>query len=100
MRLDRFLAETGFGTRSEVKKLIKSKSVTINGELATKPDMHLDENTDSVFVNNKKVNYRKFIYLMLNKPDSYVSATGRYVPKINPDRQDIQDIIRWQYTHR
>ena len=75
MRLDRFLAETGFGTRTEVKKIIRTGVVTINGVPAIKPDVHIDCEKDTVYVNGETVIYRKFIYLMLNKPAGYVSAT-------------------------
>lgn len=74
MRLDRFLSETGFGTRSEVKKLIKQGCITVNAEPAKKPDIHIDPQQDSVFVCGKRAVYREFIYLMLNKPSGFVSA--------------------------
>ena len=40
MRLDKFLTEMGFGTRSEVKKLLKTKQITVNGEVVTKPEIN------------------------------------------------------------
>jgi len=93
MRLDRFLAETGFGTRSEVKKLIKSGIVTVNGNSASKADMHVDCLTDTVCVNRKEVKYREFIYLMLNKPAGYVSATwDKKLPT-------VLDLVPEEYLH-
>jgi len=75
MRLDKFLADCGIGTRTEVKKMIRSGAVTVNGKPATKADIHLDPNTDRVTAFGQEVLYRKFIYLMLNKPQGYLSAT-------------------------
>ncbi len=75
MRLDRFLAECGFGTRSEVKKLIRTGAVSINGEQAKKADLSVDTDSDRVTVSGSCVQYKKYVYLMLNKPNGYISAT-------------------------
>ncbi len=75
MRLDRFLADCGLGTRSEVKKKIKSGSVSVNGKTVTKADVHIDPIGDTVKADGSTVEYREFIYLMLNKPQGYISAT-------------------------
>lgn len=75
MRLDKFISGCGTATRSEVKKLVKNGAVTLNGVTAKKPDIKIDENNDIVCVNGTRLNYRKFVYLMLNKPEGYISAT-------------------------
>lgn len=75
MRLDKFLSHTGYGSRKEVKLLLKKKSVLVNGTLAKKGDQILKLDEDKVTVNGETVHYQKFIYLMLNKPDGYLSAT-------------------------
>lgn len=75
MRLDKFLSHTGYGTRKEVKGVLKKKSVMVNDVIVTKGDTILKLDTDTVTVNGEKVQYQKFIYLMLNKPDGYLSAT-------------------------
>ena len=48
IRLDKYLADMGLGTRSEVKKLLKAKQVTLNGETATKPELKVDPETCSI----------------------------------------------------
>ncbi|MDE6895432.1 MAG: 16S rRNA pseudouridine(516) synthase, partial [Lachnospiraceae bacterium] len=48
MRLDRFLCETGFGTRSQVKELLKKGLVTVNGEPVKKPEQKVKETQDVV----------------------------------------------------
>ncbi len=75
MRLDKYLAHAGIGTRKEVKKLIRSKAVCVNGEIIRNDDYKIDENVDKVFVYDEPVFYQEFYYVMLNKPDGYVSAT-------------------------
>lgn len=74
-RLDKFLADAGIGTRSEVKTVIRKKQVTVNGELAPKPEMKVDETHDTVAVNGTPVTLRGLVYYMLHKPAGYVSAT-------------------------
>lgn len=74
MRLDRYLANSGIGTRSEVKKLIHKKLVTVNGAVARSDSTYVDENKDEVFVDGELVLYKRFYYVLLNKPKGYVSA--------------------------
>ena len=75
MRLDKYLCETGFGTRSQVKDLLKKGQVMVNGEVVKKPELKINETTDQILCHGKKVSYQKNIYLMLHKPAGVVSAT-------------------------
>ena len=75
MRLDKLLAEAGFGTRSEVKKLIKRGVVTVNGEVIKSPSYKVDPQMDEVIVGGEEVYYQKDYYLILNKPAGYVTST-------------------------
>lgn len=75
MRLDKFLCETGNGTRSEVKTLIKKGLVSVNGETAKKPEMKLQEASDIVCLQGQKIVYEAVQYFLLNKPAGCVSAT-------------------------
>ena len=81
MRLDKFLSEMGIGTRSEVKKLLKSKKVTVNGETITKPETKIDTDKDIVCYNNKQLVYEKYEYYMFHKPAGCVSATEDNIHK-------------------
>ena len=74
-RLDKVLANLGYGTRKEVKALVKSKVVEVDGVVAKSSDMKLDPEVSVITVNGEEVRYRKYIYLMMNKPDGVVSAT-------------------------
>lgn len=88
MRLDKFLSHTGYGSRKDVKQLLKKKIVHINGKLITKGDFNLDPSSDTVTVNGQLVEYQKYLYLMLNKPAGYLSATEDYHQKTVIDLLD------------
>lgn len=75
MRLDKLLADCGFGTRTEVKKLIKSGAVKIEGYGKLSPELHINPEETKVFVNGNPVLYKEFVYIMMNKPAGYISAT-------------------------
>lgn len=75
MRLDKFLSHTGFGSRKEVKELLKKKLVQVNGQLEKEGKKVIDETNDQVSVNDQLVQYKKYVYYMLNKPQGVVSAT-------------------------
>ncbi len=74
-RLDKILAGSGLGTRKEVKKLVKYGVVKIDGKVAISSDMKIDPDNCEITVNGEVLVYKEFVYLMLNKPDGYVSAT-------------------------
>ncbi|EGA90708.1 pseudouridine synthase [Planococcus donghaensis MPA1U2] len=75
MRLDKYLSNMGHGSRKEVKVLLKSKAVEVNGEIVRDPKVHVNEHTDLVSVGGEAVTYTEFIYLLMNKPQGVISAT-------------------------
>ncbi len=81
MRLDKYLAEMGAGTRSEVKKLIRAGRVTINGAVAEKPEQKLDPETDTVCLDGEALTYAAYEYYLFHKPAGCVSATEDKVHK-------------------
>lgn len=81
LRIDKYLADCGIGTRSEVKKYIKAKQITVNGEVATKPEQKIDENVDEVCFKGKPIFYEKYVYYMLHKPAGCVTAKQDNVHK-------------------
>ncbi len=83
MRLDKMLAHAGFGSRKEVKEYIRKGYVLVNGEVITNDDYKVDEVNDEVVIADNNVCYEKMIYILLNKPDGYVSATyDNYDPTV------------------
>lgn len=75
MRLDKFLSECTNYSRKEIKKAIKAGTVFVNKEPALKCDEKIDELKDAVVLNGEEIFYKKYVYLMLNKPQGVVSAT-------------------------
>ncbi|MBS5114754.1 MAG: rRNA pseudouridine synthase [Erysipelotrichaceae bacterium] len=75
MRLDKLLSHCGLGTRKEVKDLIKSGQVQVNDKIIKKDGYQVDENNDVIKLNDEMVEYRQYVYIMLNKPAGYISAT-------------------------
>lgn len=75
IRLDKYLADMGIGTRQEVKKCIRQGRVALDGEIIKKPEQKVDENTQTVQVDGRTVGYATYEYYMLNKPAGVISAT-------------------------
>lgn len=74
-RLDKVLSNLGYGSRKEIKQAIRKGLIEVNGELVKDNGMQVDPESDRIIVNGEEIFYRKFIYLMMNKPDGVVSAT-------------------------
>ena len=75
MRLDKFLANAGVGTRSEVKQYIKKGLVLVNSIPAKKGDMSISEDSDEILFKNQPVHLQKRFYYLMNKPQGVISAT-------------------------
>lgn len=74
-RLDKLLTHMGFGSRSDIKRLVKQGGVTVNGTVAKDSGMQVHPYRDRIEVDGKTVSYKEFIYLMLHKPPGVISAT-------------------------
>lgn len=92
IRLDKFLAELGLGTRSEVKKILKTKQVTVNGTIAVKPELKVNEDTDVICYRGEKLCYAAYEYYLFYKPAGCVSATEDRIHKTVLDY--LTDTIR------
>lgn len=75
LRLDKVLSNIGCGSRAEIKKYCKYGKITVNGKVANNPGLQVDPESDEILFDGEAVNYREFVYIMLNKPDGYISAT-------------------------
>ncbi|NLM74231.1 MAG: rRNA pseudouridine synthase [Clostridiaceae bacterium] len=74
-RLDKFLRDQGIATRSELKEYIRKGLVRVNDDTVKDPGTHIDSDSDKVYVNGELINYKKFVYYMLNKPRGVITAT-------------------------
>lgn len=75
MRLDKYVSYALSKTRSETRAIIKQGSIKVNGKIIVKNDFNVDEYQDNITYNDVKIEYKNFIYIMLNKPQGYLSAT-------------------------
>jgi 16S rRNA pseudouridine516 synthase len=75
MRLDKFLANQGFGSRKDAKKFIKDKRIKINGVFAKKPEDNINPLVDEISIDDDVIEYKDNYYFMLNKPKGYICAT-------------------------
>lgn len=74
-RIDKYLADMGCGTRSEVKNYIKKGRIMVNDSVIKSPDLKIDTAKDTVCFDGSIIVYVDYEYYMLNKPQGVVSAT-------------------------
>lgn len=74
-RLDKFLANAGIGTRSEVKKMIRYGRIRVNDVPATCPEQKIDPENDRIFSDGSELSGEKWEYYLLYKPSGCVTAT-------------------------
>lgn len=74
IRLDKYLADMGIGTRTEVKRLIRQGKVTVNGTTEKSADRKIEERNTLVALEGREISYVQYEYYMLNKPAGVVSA--------------------------
>jgi 16S rRNA pseudouridine516 synthase len=75
LRLDKFLADMGIGTRNELKSFIRGCRVKVNGSVCNKPERKVSAAADEICFDDKRIEYIDFLYIMLHKPAGVVSAT-------------------------
>ncbi len=93
MRIDKFLRNAGIGTRTEIKKYIRLGLITAKGKTNIRPETHIDPLCDEVFFQGKRVIYKEFVYIMMNKPQGYISATyDKRLPT-------VIDLLPEEYLH-
>ena len=81
MRLDKLLSNSGFGSRKEVKQLLKSGQVTVNDKVVKAGKEHVDPERDLIFLKGEQVIYEEFVYYLLHKPAGVISATEDFKDK-------------------
>lgn len=93
MRLDKFIAGCGIGSRKDVKALIRAGRVQVNDTIAKREAVQVDEKQDSIKLDGELLFYTRFQYLMLHKPAGVVSAT------FDQHFQTVLDLVPEQYRH-
>jgi 16S rRNA pseudouridine516 synthase len=93
-RLDKVISnQTGY-SRKEVKDLVKNKRVIVNGNIVIKSDIKVDVLKDVILVDGDEISVKEYVYLMLNKPKGYVSATE------DRDMATVLELVPMEYSHR
>ena len=90
-RIDKVLSNMGFGSRREIKDKIKNKTVFVDGNLVKDPGLKVDPYEARMVIEGEEVFYRKFIYLMMNKPQGVISATT------DKKDQTVVDLLPFDY---
>ena len=75
MRIDKFISDSGVATRREAQRAAKAGAVVVDGQPVKDLSRHIDPESSRVVYAGREIAYRKYTYVMLNKPDGYVSAT-------------------------
>lgn len=93
MRIDKCLANSGVGTRQEVKKILKAGLVRVDGIVVKDGKTQVDPDNVTISVNDEEINYKEFVYFMMNKPQGYISATeDRYL-------KTVLELVRQEDSH-
>lgn len=74
-RLDKIISNLGYGSRKDVKSFVKKGLIEVDGVIVKDNGISVDPEKSIIKVNGEEILYRKFIYLMMNKPDGVISAT-------------------------
>lgn len=90
-RIDKILSNNGYGTRKDVKKILHSKAVTVNGKTVCDASFHVNPERDEILVDGIRLNVRKFVYLMMNKCRDVVSANK------DGEHQTVFDLLSDEY---
>ncbi len=74
-RLDKIISNLGYGSRKEIKQLARKGFIEVDGTIVKDSGMAVDPEKSVIKINGEEIFYRKYIYLMMNKPDGVISAT-------------------------
>lgn len=96
MRLDKLLSNLKYGSRKEIKNLIKEHAITINGEIVTSPSIKINPSKDVILIYDQEVVYHKLINIMIYKPIGYLSANKDNLHRTVIDLLD-DELLRYDF---
>lgn len=73
-RIDKFISNIWYGSRKDGKKYIKDSLIAVNWEIISKSDFKINYG-DIISIWEEDIEFKEFVYVMLNKPSGYVSST-------------------------
>ena len=74
-RIDKVLANLGYGSRKDIKRFCKDGLVKIDGEIIKDSSVHINPEDSEIIIDGEVISYREFVYIMMNKPQGVISAT-------------------------
>lgn len=92
IRIDRMLATGGYGSRRDIKRLLRDRRLFVNGTACVDPSIAVDPETDSFELDGKKLTILTSVYLMLNKPADTISSTD------DPKHRTVIDCLDTPYS--
>lgn len=92
MRIDKLLTTLGVASRSEAARSAKRGEIVVNGKTVKGADMHVDPDEDIIEYRGEKLKYKEHVYIMLNKPTGYVSATD------DPREKTVLELLPEKYS--
>jgi len=93
-RIDKIICSQTTYTRKGVKDLIRNKRVAVNDNIIVKSDIKINPELDNISIDGKNIEIKKYVYLILNKPKGYISATE------DKTMQTVLDLAPIKYSHR
>ncbi len=97
VRLDKFLSDAGIASRRDSARAAKAGQITVDGIAVKDPAKHIDPERARVVFQGREIVYRKYTYVMLNKPEGYVSATDDkslpFVTELLPEELQRQELF-------
>lgn len=90
-RLDKILSNFGYGTRREIKQAVKDGIIKVDCAVAKDAGMHVNPENSVIEINGEALNYREYIYIMMNKPKGVISAT------YDPRHKTVVDLLPEEY---
>lgn len=92
MRLDKYISGAGLLSRKECAKAVKKGRITINGIPAARPEIKIQEGLDEIALDGQIIPYMEYTYIMLNKPEGYISSTD------DPSAPTVLELVDERYS--
>lgn len=93
-RIDKIISNQTRYSRKDIKELVRKKRITLNNQLVTKSDIKINPDIDIIKIDNEIIEITKYVYLILNKPKGYISATE------DKNTLTVLDLVPGKYKHR
>ena len=93
-RLDKVICNQLGYSRKEIKELVHNKRIMVNDSVVLKSDLKVDKYKDKIIVDSQIIEFKEYVYLMLNKPKGYISATE------DRSMSTVLDLVPYEYLHR